>query len=149
MKLGTYRSRLRDRSWMNLLVSPKVKQLKFYSGQSADCPVCILRFIMAGFEPQWAAMGSFFIVWSFWNSLHASNFFGRWVWQTYTHPLCIDFLGKLNVKACICFFLARFLIDRCQIVTDICTKNVRNSVWKSVKSPFSLHKQKYFGEAIL
>ena len=22
------------------------------------------------------------------------------------------------------FFLARFLIDRCQIVTDICTKNV-------------------------
>ena len=52
-------------------------------------------------------------------------------------------------KACICFFLARFLINRCQIVTDICTKNVRNSVWKSVKSPFSLHKQKYFGEAIL
>ena len=52
-------------------------------------------------------------------------------------------------KACICFFLARFLIDRCQIVTDICTKNVRNSVWKSVKSPFSLHKQEHFGEAIL
>ena len=52
-------------------------------------------------------------------------------------------------KACMCFFLARFLIDRCQIVTDICTKNVRYSVWKSVKSPFSLHKQKYFGEAIL
>ena len=27
---------------MNLLVSRKVKQLKFYSGQSADCPVCVL-----------------------------------------------------------------------------------------------------------
>ena len=27
-------------------------------------------------------------------------------------------------KARICFFLTRFLIDRCQIVTDICTKNV-------------------------
>ena len=25
-------------------------------------------------------------------------------------------------KACMCFFLARFLIDRCQIVTDICKK---------------------------
>ena len=38
------------------------------------------------------------------------------------------------------FFLARFLIDRCQIVTDICTKNVSNFVWKPFKSPFSLHK---------
>ena len=41
-------------------------------------------------------------------------------------------------KAYMCIFLARFLIDRCQIVTDICTKNVRNSVRKSFKSPFSL-----------
>ena len=38
------------------------------------------------------------------------------------------------------FFLAHFLIHRCQIVTDICTRNVWNSVWKSFKSPFSLHK---------
>ena len=40
-------------------------------------------------------------------------------------------------KVCLCFFLARFLIDRCQILTDICTKNVWNSVLNHF---FSLHK---------
>ena len=40
-------------------------------------------------------------------------------------------------KVCLCFFLARFLIDRCQILTDICTKNVWNSVLNHL---FSLHK---------
>ena len=35
------------------------------------------------------------------------------------------------------FFLARFLTDRCQILTDICTKNVWNSVLNHL---FSLDK---------
>ena len=45
------------------------------------------------------------------------------------------------------FFLTRSLIDRCQIVTDICKNNVSKLVWKPFKSPLSLRKWKCFGEA--
>ena len=38
------------------------------------------------------------------------------------------------------FFLARSLIDRCQIVTDTCKNNVSKFVWKPFKSPLSLRK---------
>ena len=76
------------------------------------------------------------------------NYFSlKFVYQTSTVVVVVAVVIVDFFKACMYFFLARFLTDRCQIVTDICTKNVRNSVWKSVKSPFSLHKQKYFGEA--
>ena len=47
------------------------------------------------------------------------------------------------------FFLARSLIDKCQIVTDSCKNNVSKSVWKPFKSPLSLRKWKCFGEASL
>ena len=50
-------------------------------------------------------------------------------------------------NACLCFFLARFLIDRCQIVTDICTKNVETLFGSLLNHLF--HYTKYFGEAIL
>ena len=52
-------------------------------------------------------------------------------------PLWLLLLLLLIVlkRACV-FFLARFLIDRCQILTDICTKNVWNSVLNRL---FSLH----------
>ena len=42
-----------------------------------------------------------------------------------------------------------FLIDRCQIVTDTCTNNVSNFVWKPFKSTLSLRKWKCFSEASL
>ena len=47
------------------------------------------------------------------------------------------------------FSLTRFLIDRCQIVTDTCKNNVSKFVWKPFKSPLSLRKWKCFGEASL
>ena len=47
------------------------------------------------------------------------------------------------------FFLARSLIDKCQIVTESCKSNVSKSVWKPFKSPLSLRKWKCFGEASL
>ena len=47
------------------------------------------------------------------------------------------------------FFLARSLIDKCQIVTESCKNNVSKSVWKPFKSPLSLRKWKCFGEASL
>ena len=37
-------------------------------------------------------------------------------------------------------FVTRSLIDRCQIVTDACKKNVSKFVWKPFESPLSLHK---------
>ena len=52
-------------------------------------------------------------------------------------PLWLLWLLFDIFKVCLCFFLARFLIDRCQILTDICTKNVWNSVLNHL---FSLHK---------
>ena len=51
--------------------------------------------------------------------------------------------------SCAFFFLMRSLIDRCQIVTDICKNNVSKFVWKPFKSPLSLRKWKCFGEASL
>ena len=47
------------------------------------------------------------------------------------------------------FFLARFLIDRCQIVTDNCNNNASKFVWKPFHSHLSLRKLKCFGEATL
>ena len=37
-------------------------------------------------------------------------------------------------------FLARSVIDRCQIVTDTCKNNVSKFVWKPFKSSLSLRK---------
>ena len=51
--------------------------------------------------------------------------------------------------SCAFFFLTRSLIDRCQIVTDICKNNVSKFIWKPFKSPLSLRKWKCFGEASL
>ena len=41
----------------------------------------------------------------------------------FTKPAPLWLLLIVLKRACV-FFLARFLIDRCQILTDICTKNV-------------------------
>ena len=52
------------------------------------------------------------------------NYFSlKFVYQTSTVVVGVAVVVHF-FNACLCFFLARFLIDRCQIVTDICTKNV-------------------------
>ena len=52
------------------------------------------------------------------------NYFSlKFVYQTSTVVVVVAVVVDI-FKVCLCFFLARFLIDRCQILTDICTKNV-------------------------
>ena len=69
--------------------------------------------------------------------------------------VCLPNQHRCGCCCCCCcwFFQSVYAFFSCALsnwqVSDICTKNVRYSVWKSVKSPFSLHKQKYFGEAII
>ena len=56
------------------------------------------------------------------------NYFSlKFVYQTSAVVVVVAVVVDI-FKVCLCFFLARFLIDRCQILTDICTKNVWNSV---------------------
>ena len=60
----------------------------------------------------------------------------KFVYQTSTVVVVVAVVVDI-FKVCLCFFLARFLIDRCQILTDICTKNVWNSALNLL---FSSHK---------
>ena len=46
-------------------------------------------------------------------------------------------------------YFTRSLIDRCQIVTDTCKIMFQSSFRSLLKSPLSLRKSKYFGEASL
>ena len=60
----------------------------------------------------------------------------KFVYQTSTVVVVVAVVVDI-FKVCLCFFLARFLIDRCQILTDICTKNV-------FKSPIFITQIKIF-----
>ena len=85
----------------------------------------------------------------------------RWEWiipsvrslNVFEEYIVVTVLAKLVPLffkcSCAFFFLTRSLIDRCQIVTDICKNNVSKFIWKPFKSPLSLRKWKCFGEASL
>ena len=84
----------------------------------------------------------------------------RWEWIILSVRSLTDFeenivmtvltkLVLLVFKCSYAFFLARSLIDRCQIVTDTCKNNVSKFVKKPFKSPLSLRKWKCFGVASL
>ena len=82
----------------------------------------------------------------------------RWVWiilsvrslSVLEENIVVTVIAKsvpLLFKCSCAFFLTRSLIDRCQIVTDICKNNVSKFFWKPFKSPSSLRKWKCFSEA--
>ena len=85
----------------------------------------------------------------------------RWEWiilsvrslTDFEENIVVTVLAKLVLLVFKCsfafLFLARSLIDRCQIVTDTCKNNVSKFVWKPFKSPLSLRKLKCFAEASL